>query len=315
MNEPPKWSTSDAKCELARMIQDPKSKLHTTMTFDELHKLEIFSSYKRDNFRRNAGRLYKAITGNDKVWPKTNQRAGERVQKSKSTTEKIPTTKAKKTKTEPWKTSLAKAFVLKLLTDPSRPLKGMSAKEVYDSHSIFQQYPFVRFKDNMKSLAKQVKIDEEWAKVEVEDVERDMELVKRNKLTVRGYPFWNTHRANKLLCEDVKSGKSLLLNGNHDQHNNTNFHIAFLGKANEMKPKDLWKTRNEYKEFPLDVFRGHVHQEKRAQREGPYWQVKRNKKGLKKHNEHTKKLKEEWLNIHGKEQQLLAMMDGLNICD
>lgn len=210
---------------------------------------------------------------------------------------------------------LQKPLFLKLLTDPSRPLKGMSAKEVYDSHSIFQQYPFVRFKDNMKSLAKQVKIDEEWAKIEVEDVERDMKLVKRHKLTVRGYPFWNTHRANKLLCEDVKSGKLLLLNGNHDQHNNTNFHIAFLGKANEMKPKDLWKSRNEYKEFPLDVFRGHVHQEKRAQREGPYWQVKRNKKGLKKHNEHTKKLKEEWLNIHGKEQQLLAMMDGLNICD
>ena len=54
MNEPPKWSTSDAKRELARMIQDPKSKLHTTMTFDKLYKMDCFSAYKRDNFRRNA---------------------------------------------------------------------------------------------------------------------------------------------------------------------------------------------------------------------------------------------------------------------
>ena len=94
-------------------------------------------------------------------------------------------------------------------------------------------------------------------------------------------------------------------------HNNTNFHIAFLGKANEMKPKDLWKSRNEYKEFPLDVFCGHVHQEKRAQQEVPYWIVKRNKKGLRKHNEHANDLKQAWLNARGDE--LAKMMDELKI--
>jgi hypothetical protein len=86
------------------------------------------------------------------------------------------------------------------------------------------------------------------------------------------------------------------------------------GKANSMKPKELWKTRKEYKEFPLYVFRNHVHQEKRAQRETPYWIVKRNKKGLRKHNEHVKDLKRAWLDTNGKGDELMiSMMNDLKL--
>ena len=215
MTDAPKWATSDAKRKLTRMIKNPESTLHTTMTFDELHKMEAFRVYKRDNLRRNVGRLYKSMTGNDKVWPKTKtkQKTKERrvqsVNKSANEEKSQQVKKKKKSKIEPWKQSVAKAFLLKLLIDPDRPLKDMSAKEIYDSHTVFQQYPFSRFKDNMRSLAKQVKRDKEWAKIEGEDIERDMKLVPRNKTTIRGYPFWNTHKANELLHEDVKSGKRL----------------------------------------------------------------------------------------------------------
>ena len=81
-----------------------------------------------------------------------------------------------------------------------------------------------------------------------------------------------------------------------------------------MKPKELWNTRKEYKEFPLNVFRNHVNQEKRAQRETPYWIVKRNKKGLRKHNEHVRELKRAWLDAHHREEELLIdMMNDLKL--
>jgi hypothetical protein len=75
-----------------------------------------------------------------------------------------------------------------------------------------------------------------------------------------------------------------------------------------MKPKELWNTKKEYKDFPLDVFRNHIHQEKRFQHEGPYWQLKRNKKGLRKHGAHVKELKRGWLGVHDKEKLLVDMM-------
>jgi predicted RNase H-like nuclease (RuvC/YqgF family) len=78
-----------------------------------------------------------------------------------------------------------------------------------------------------------------------------------------------------------------------------------------MKPKELWKSRDQYLEFPLDVFRDHIHQEKRKQREAPYWVVKRNKKGMRKHKEHVKQLKREWQECHHKEGLLVDMMNDL----
>jgi hypothetical protein len=106
----------------------------------------------------------------------------------------------------------------------------------------------------------------------------------------RSQRFWHTHKAKKLLAEDVKSGK-----------------------AYKMKPKELWSTKKEYKDFPLDVFRNHIHQEKRFQREGPYWQLKRNKKGLRRHEAHVKELKRGWLGLHNKDKLLVDMMKDLHI--
>ena len=64
-----------------------------------------------------------------------------------------------------------------------------------------------------------------------------------------------------------------------------------------MKPKELWKSRDQYL--------------KRKQREAPYWVVKRNKKGMRKHEEHVKQLKREWQECHHKEGLLVDMMNDL----
>lgn len=51
MSKPPEWKNSDAKRELAMMINDKTSNIHSTMTFDELYQSnDKFRVYKRDNF-------------------------------------------------------------------------------------------------------------------------------------------------------------------------------------------------------------------------------------------------------------------------
>jgi hypothetical protein len=60
---------------------------------------------------------------------------------------------------------------------------------------------------------------------------------------------------------------------------------VFSSVSNRLKPKDLWETREEYKAFPLDVFRNHKYREERKQKEKVYWQKKRNDKARKTHEE------------------------------
>jgi hypothetical protein len=93
--------------------------------------------------------------------------------------------------------SLAKAFLYKLLTDPNQPLKGMTPKQVYDSHPVFKPYAFERFKDNMKKLAERIEREKSLAELEMEEFEQDMISILAQT------------RGKKLLASDVKSGTKL----------------------------------------------------------------------------------------------------------
>jgi hypothetical protein len=164
----------------------------------------------------------------------------------------------------------------------------------------------------MKSLIEKVQSEKEWAAIDDNDLAHDRKIKPRANVTGRGYPFWYTHKAKKLLAKDVKSGKFICIN---QLFSIAEFELIliWIGKAYEMKPKELWNTKKEYKDFPLDVFRNHIHQEKRFQREGPYWQLKRNKKGMRKHEAHAKELKRGWLGQHNKDKLLVDMMKDLNV--
>jgi hypothetical protein len=54
------------------------------------------------------------------------------------------------------------------------------------------------------------------------------------------------------------------------------------GRLAIMKPKALRESRDEYLAFPLDVFRKHIHQNRRIQVEGAYWQAYWRQQKLKK---------------------------------
>jgi hypothetical protein len=47
------------------------------------------------------------------------------------------------------------------------------------------------------------------------------------------------------------------------------------GKHNEMLPEVLCLTNLAYEEFPLKIFRNHIHQEVRSGKEMPYWLSKK----------------------------------------
>jgi hypothetical protein len=170
-----------------------------------------------------------------------------------------------------WKKSRAKAFLNKLLHDRESRLHKMTAREIHESHPWFQEYPFDRFRENVANLKKQVQAS--WA-----IVDRDIEIVKEELRNFpqssegnRGYPRWDKHPAKQLLRQDIKAGKYK------------------LGEAQQFQT-----TRAEYLLFPLHVFRDHIHQERRRQREMPMKVVQRNKKAQKMHLKEVEEEEERW---------------------
>ena len=94
----------------------------------------------------------------------------------------------------------------------------------------------------------------------------------RLEMTVRGYPFWDTHPASKLLEKDYADGTV----------------DAIVSK------KALWLSRPEYLEFPLDVFRYHYYQGRRKQMAGAHWQLKRNIVAQQTHDKEVISMKDEY---------------------
>ena len=75
---------------------------------------------------------------------------------------------------------------------------------------------------------------------------------------------WHGSEAQRLLPGDLEA---VVVDGNLPDDN---------------KPKKIWLSREEYSTFDLDVFRKHIHQELRKQKETPYWTYKKKQKQLRK---------------------------------
>ena len=134
---------------------------------------------------------------------------------------------------------------------------------------------FANIQRILKTLQLVAKKEEETTKLEEGAFLKEHACFPQTELTPQGYPHWGYHNANKLLKEDVKSGL-----------------------ANNMKPMKLWQEKAEYQEFPPRVFLGHVHQEKRSQREAKYWVVKRNRDAQRKRDKEVEEMKEKWIEQH-----------------
>ena len=163
---------------------------------------------------------------------------------------------------EQWKTSKAKAFLIKLLMDTTSDIHWKTPEEVWKSSEWFQQYPKHRFIDNMKNIKKALEDKGRVIEEDIKLISEELAALNFSNVTKRGHPHWHTHSAKKLLAEDLLKGRNV-----------------------NMKPKEFHATRQEFEEFPLRVFRGHIYQEQRKQREMPLKIAKRNKLAQKKYEQ------------------------------
>lgn len=151
-------------------------------------------------------------------------------------------------------------------------LEAMSLQDIWESNRLFKCYPLNDFKKYYKDMDKltkkrRQKLDED--ELVFQQYCRDFPA---KELTSKGEPFWYNHPAKSLLAEDVKSGL-----------------------ASDMKPADLWLTRDEYQEFTLKTFRAHIYQEKEKQRARPYWRKRRDEQAKIELDKEREKMKQEWM--------------------
>ena len=139
------------------------------------------------------------------------------------------------------------------LLNPTSPIHNMCIAAIKESDKRFMQYP--NFEKYYRDLKKRV--EEEKRIVRVDDIAAEEHI--NNNLTseknARGYQNWKRHPAKALLEVDVANK---------------------LHK--KMKPKQLRKTRDEYKTIPVPIFGKRLDQEVDKQRSAKYWVHKHSKK-------------------------------------
>ena len=92
-------------------------------------------------------------------------------------------------------------------------------------------------------MRKKYKERRDWAQKDDSDLAHDMLLYNRPTHNAQGEPLWDGHAAQALLKLDLPG------------------YLKKKKKHNHLKPRDLYKTRPEYKEFKLKKFRKHLYQE------------------------------------------------------
>jgi hypothetical protein len=171
-------------------------------------------------------------------------------------------------KSIPWMIkSAAKQLLLCLLKDESSWIHagGMDVDAIYRSEKLFQEYKIENVRTNYRNLSAKILLEKDAINFDQEAFNKEKEKIQRRPLTERGYKFWDGDNAQRLMIEDAK-----------------------VGRLEGMKPKEVWASRDEYKEFPLAVVQEHMKREVRSRREKVYWQKKRNDKARKKYNEFLK---------------------------
>jgi len=161
-------------------------------------------------------------------------------------------------KPKPWQHSIAKKDLKRALLNPASPIHKMSVVDIRNSDDRYKQYP--NFEKYYKELKERVEAEKKQVQQDDIAAERHMKHNPRSTLNKRGYPHWDTHAAKSLLEVDIA-------NKMHQK----------------MKPSLLRDTRDEYKEFPVDVFAKRVNREVSKQMAAGFWAHKRNKRGMKKY--------------------------------
>ena len=115
----------------------------------------------------------------------------------------------------------------------------------------FWQFKYENFTNNLRNLKEVVMKSKGRQVVDAAGFENDRRLFPPTINSLRGYPHWPDCDADNFLKHD--------LDDNMDE---------------VLEPKLFHNFRPEYKLFPLDVFRAHIYQERRARYMRAYWLYK-----------------------------------------
>ena len=150
----------------------------------------------------------------------------------------------KKDKTE-WRYSEARALLEKDLVDGTIPIDSdlMEPQVVYGQRPEFSDFPYKKFRDNLSAARRRHRDAKNRSATDAAALAHDRGIYPKKATNHRGEPRWDGSQAQALLKIDVHEGKN-----------------------RTMAPNALRDSRAEYQEFPLDVFRGHIHQEWKRQK-------------------------------------------------
>jgi hypothetical protein len=153
----------------------------------------------------------------------------------------------KKNKEPNWQNSEAKKLLLQDLRSGAIPLdsKSMSPKDAYLKRPEFAEFGgYVNFPSRLRSARQQIDCMNNRAATDSAGLAHDRRIYPKAAKNHRGEPRWEGSEAERLLRQDMDEG-------NHKK----------------MKPELLYNTRKEYYEnYPLKVFREHIHQEDRRRK-------------------------------------------------
>ena len=150
---------------------------------------------------------------------------------------------------------LAKEILIVEISE-GRVMQAMGPKQVYAMREEYGRVDYRKFSRNLNSLRKSLDKVQEKAAVDEAAVAHDQRLYPINvDNPSASYPRWGGSEASRLLKIDIDE----------------ELHLT-------KTPKQLRLYRDEYKAFPLDVFRKHIHQEVRSRLSTAYWLVKQQAK-------------------------------------
>ena len=162
-----------------------------------------------------------------------------------------------------WQNSDAKKALKKDLLNSMSPIHNMSVDDVWKSDPRYLLYPL--FPQYLRDLKQQVGAEKKRAHLDDIAAEIHLKNNRQSWLNKRGYPHWHTHPAKGLLEVDIYNK---------------------LYKT--MKPIELRMTRQEYRQFPVEIFTVRVNKEVVKQRTARFWAHKRNKEILMKYLQDVK---------------------------
>jgi hypothetical protein len=151
-----------------------------------------------------------------------------------------------KKKTEmSWKDSDAKRLLVQDLMSGEIPLdpNEMEPATVYLQRPEFADFRYERFRDRLRFLRAQIHASKHHASSDSAKLAHDRQIYPKKSNNHRGEPRWEGSDAEQLLKRDMDEGKNT-----------------------SVTPLEFYQSRNEYKNYPLTVFRKHIDQEERRRK-------------------------------------------------